>query len=166
MIIKSFIFTGIVCVIAQIIKDNTKLTSGHITSLFVSIGGLLGFLGIYDKLVKFFGGGASVVIMSFGNTLYNGNAVNEIASKPYVLVKVAETSGVTKYQNGYAKTVKGKATITGFTFVDSIYKATKFATDSSGNIEIYNLLTATTGREGDFAVDGFEYIDQAEFQYQ
>ena len=29
MIIKSFIFTGIVCVIAQIIKDNTKLTSGH-----------------------------------------------------------------------------------------------------------------------------------------
>ena len=30
------------------------------------------FLGIYDKLVKFFGGGASVVIMSFGNTLYNG----------------------------------------------------------------------------------------------
>ena len=72
MIIKSFIFTGIVCVIAQIIKDNTKLTSGHITSLFVSIGALLGFLGIYDKLVKFFGGGASVVIMSFGNTLYNG----------------------------------------------------------------------------------------------
>ena len=72
MIIQSFIFTGIVCVIAQIIKDNTKLTSGHITSLFVSIGALLGFLGVYDKLVKFFGGGASVVIMSFGNTLYNG----------------------------------------------------------------------------------------------
>ena len=70
MIIKSFIFTGVVCVIAQIIKDNTKLTSGHITSLFV--GALLGFLGVYDKLVKFFGGGASVVIMSFGNTLYNG----------------------------------------------------------------------------------------------
>lgn len=38
--------------------------------------------------------------------------------------------------------------------------------DSSGNIEIYNLLTATTGREGDYAVEGFEYIDQAEFQYQ
>ena len=29
-------------------------------------------MGVYDKLVKFFGGGASVVIMSFGNTLYNG----------------------------------------------------------------------------------------------
>lgn len=72
MIIKSFIFTGIVCVIAQIIKDNTKFTSGHITSFFVSIGALLGFFGVYDKFVKFFGGGASVVILSFGNTLYNG----------------------------------------------------------------------------------------------
>lgn len=70
MIIKSFIFTGIVCLIAQIIKDNTRLTSGHITSLFVIIGTILGFFGIYDKFINMFGGGASVVIMSFGNTLY------------------------------------------------------------------------------------------------
>ena len=72
MIIKSFIFCGVICAIAQVIKDNTKLTNGHITSLFVSIGALLGFFGIYDKLVSFFGGGANVVIMSFGNTLYKG----------------------------------------------------------------------------------------------
>ena len=72
MIIKSFMFCGVICMIAQIIKDNTKLTSGHITSIFVSIGAFLGFLGIYDKLVECFGGGASVVIMSFGNTLYKG----------------------------------------------------------------------------------------------
>lgn len=72
MIVKSFIFCGTVCLIAQIIKDNTKLTSGHITSIFVSIGALLGFLGLYDKFIEFFGGGASVVIMSFGNTLYKG----------------------------------------------------------------------------------------------
>lgn len=72
MIIKSFIFCGLICLIAQIIKDNTKLTSGHITSIFVSIGAFLGFLGLYDKLIEFFGGGASVVIMSFGNTLYKG----------------------------------------------------------------------------------------------
>ncbi|MDE6141217.1 MAG: SpoVA/SpoVAEb family sporulation membrane protein [Bacilli bacterium] len=70
MIIKSFIFTGIICLIAQIIKDNTRLTSGHITSMFVVIGAFLGFFGIYDKLINCFGGGASVVIMSFGNTLY------------------------------------------------------------------------------------------------
>ena len=70
MIIKSFIFTGIVCMIAQIIKDNTKLTSGHITSIFVSIGALLSFFNIYDKLIEYFGAGANVVIMSFGNSLY------------------------------------------------------------------------------------------------
>lgn len=70
MIIKSFVFTGLICLIAQIIKDNTRLTSGHITSMFVICGAILGFLGIYDKLISCFGGGASVVIMSFGNTLY------------------------------------------------------------------------------------------------
>lgn len=72
MLIKSFIFCGFICLIAQIIKDNTKLTSGHITSIFVSIGAFLGFTGLYDKLIEYFGGGASVVIMSFGNTLYKG----------------------------------------------------------------------------------------------
>lgn len=75
-LIKAFIFTGVVCLIAQIIKDNTKLTSGHITSIFCGIGAILGFFGIYDRLVEYFGGGASVVIMSFGNALYKG-AVNE-----------------------------------------------------------------------------------------
>ena len=71
MIIKSFLFCGAVCLIAQVIKDNTRLTSGHITSLFVVIGACLGFLGFYDKIVECVGGGAQVVITSFGNTLYN-----------------------------------------------------------------------------------------------
>lgn len=68
--IKSFIFTGVVCGIAQVIKDNTKLTNGHITSLFVVIGAVLSFLGVYGELINYFGGGACVVIMSFGNSLY------------------------------------------------------------------------------------------------
>ena len=76
--IKSFLFTGAVCLLAQIIKDNTKLTGGHITSLFVIIGAVLGFFGIYDKIVKCVGGGASVVIMSFGNTLYKTAVENGI----------------------------------------------------------------------------------------
>lgn len=72
LLIRSFIFSGIVCLIAQVIKDNTKLTSGHITSLFCSLGAVLGFFGLYDKIVDYFGGGASVVILSFGNALYKG----------------------------------------------------------------------------------------------
>ena len=53
-LIRSFIYTGLICLIAQIIKDNTKLTTGHITSLFCSLGALLGFFGIYDKIIDFF----------------------------------------------------------------------------------------------------------------
>lgn len=72
ILIRSFIYCGFVCLIAQIIKDNTKLTSGHITSMFCGLGAVLGFFGLYDKIVNYFGGGASVVILSFGNALYKG----------------------------------------------------------------------------------------------
>ena len=47
-ILYAFIFGGLVCLIAQIIYDNTKLSSGHITSLFVSIGAILEFFNLYD----------------------------------------------------------------------------------------------------------------------
>lgn len=76
MIVKSFIFTGVICLIAQIIKDNTELSNGHITSIFVIVGTALSFFNIYDKLIDIFGGGANVVILSFGNTLYK-TAINE-----------------------------------------------------------------------------------------
>ena len=40
-LINSFLFCGLLCLIAQIILDNTKLTAGHITSIFVVIGAFL-----------------------------------------------------------------------------------------------------------------------------
>lgn len=93
MIIRSFIYAGIICLIAQIIKDNTKLTSGHITSLFCSIGALLGFFNIYDKIVEYWGGGASVVILSFGNTLYK-TAIEEGMLNMLTGVSVGITSAI------------------------------------------------------------------------
>ena len=68
----SFLFTGIVCLIGQVILDNTKLTPGHITSLFVVIGASLDIFNIYDKIVQFVGGGALVPITSFGHLLTHG----------------------------------------------------------------------------------------------
>ena len=68
--IKAFLFVGLISMIGQIILDNTKLTPGHITSLFVICGTILSFLGIYDYFVKFASIGASVPITSFGNLLY------------------------------------------------------------------------------------------------
>ena len=45
-IIYSFLFAGIICMIAQIILNFTKLTPGHVTSLFSVMGAVLSFLGI------------------------------------------------------------------------------------------------------------------------
>lgn len=73
----SFIAVGVICFIASIIYDTTKLTAGHITSLFVVIGTLLGFFGIYDYLINKCGYGLSLPITSFGNLLYK-SALNGI----------------------------------------------------------------------------------------
>ena len=58
--------------IGQVILNNTKLTPGHVTALFVVIGAFLDTLGIYDKLISIFGGGALVPITSFGHSLIHG----------------------------------------------------------------------------------------------
>ena len=36
--LNAFLFAGIVCAIGQLILDNTKLTPGHITTIFVVVG--------------------------------------------------------------------------------------------------------------------------------
>lgn len=68
----SFLFCGVVCLIGQIILDNTKLTPGHITSMFVVIGAFLDSFGLYDKFIKWFGAGSLVLITSFGHSLIHG----------------------------------------------------------------------------------------------
>lgn len=70
--LNAFIFCGIVCMIGQIILDKTKLTPGHITTLFVIEGAFLDTFNIYDKFVLFAGGGALVPITSFGHLLIHG----------------------------------------------------------------------------------------------
>ena len=70
--VNAFIFAGIVCLIGQIILDNTKLTPGHVTTLFVVIGAFLDVFSIYDKFVLWAGGGALVPITSFGHLLIHG----------------------------------------------------------------------------------------------
>ena len=69
----SFIFCGFLCLLAQIIIDNTKLSAGHITSLFVVIGSFLDIFNIYDKIIDKVGGGALVPITSFGHSLIHAS---------------------------------------------------------------------------------------------
>ena len=68
----SFIFCGFICLIGQLILDNTKLTPWHVTSLFVVIGAGLDTFSIYDKIIDIFGAGALVPITSFGHSLIHG----------------------------------------------------------------------------------------------
>lgn len=68
----SFLFSGLVCLIGQIILDNTKLTAGHITSIFVVVGAVLDSFSFYDKIITYVGGGALVPITSFGHSLIHG----------------------------------------------------------------------------------------------
>lgn len=72
MYLYSFLFTGFLCLIAQLILDNTKLTPGHITSLFVVVGSFLDIFNLYDKIILKVGGGALVPITSFGHLLTHG----------------------------------------------------------------------------------------------
>lgn len=70
--LKSFIFCGFMCFLGQLILDNTKLSPGHITSLFVSLGAFLDIFDLYDKIISFFGRGALLPITSFGHSLMQG----------------------------------------------------------------------------------------------
>ena len=68
----SFIFCAFICLLGQLILDNTKLTPGHVTTLFVILGAFLDIFGIYDNIIDIFGGGALVPITSFGHSLIHG----------------------------------------------------------------------------------------------
>jgi stage V sporulation protein AE len=70
--INSFLFCGLICLIGQLILDNTKLSAGHITSIFVVVGSFLDTFSIYDKIINYVGAGALVPITSFGHSLIHG----------------------------------------------------------------------------------------------
>ena len=77
--LNSFLFCGTVCLISQLILDNTKLTPGHITSILVVVGAFLDSFSLYDKIIVKVGGGALVPITSFGHSLIHG-ALNKANS--------------------------------------------------------------------------------------
>ena len=70
--LNAFWVGGLICAIAQILIDKTKLTPGRILVLFVVAGTVLGGLGIYEPIVKFAGAGATVPIVGFGDVLAQG----------------------------------------------------------------------------------------------
>ncbi len=72
LLLRCFIVGGLICVIGQILIDKTKLTSARILVTFVTLGVVLGGLGIYPYLVEFAGCGATVPLTGFGANLAKG----------------------------------------------------------------------------------------------
>lgn len=70
--IWAFVVGGALCAIAQILIDKTRLTPARILVTYVTVGVLLGALGIYKPLVDFAGAGATVPLTGFGYLISEG----------------------------------------------------------------------------------------------
>lgn len=68
----AFIVGGILCVIAQVLIDKTKMTPARILVLYVCVGVVLGGIGIYEPLVELAGCGATTPLTGFGYSLAKG----------------------------------------------------------------------------------------------
>ena len=67
-----FITGGIICLIAQILIDNTKLVSAQILVIYITLGVILTAIGIYEPIAEFGKAGATVPLTGFGYSLVKG----------------------------------------------------------------------------------------------
>ncbi len=70
--VRAFIVGGLICVVAQILIDKTKLTPARILVSFVTAGVVLGAVGLYRPLAEFAGAGATTPISGFGYLISKG----------------------------------------------------------------------------------------------
>lgn len=70
--VKAFVVGGIICALAQILMDKTKMLPGRVMVLLVCLGAVLGAVGIYQPFSEWAGAGANVPLLGFGNNLWNG----------------------------------------------------------------------------------------------
>ena len=70
--ISAFLVGGVICTLAQILINYTKLTAGKILVVFLLLGVFLQSIGVYQYLVDFGGAGATVPISGFGYLIAKG----------------------------------------------------------------------------------------------
>lgn len=93
--LRVFLVGGIICSIGQILIDKTKMTSGRIMVVFVTLGVILAAIGIYKPIVDFGLAGATVPISGFGYALANGvrDAVDNMGFLGIFIGGVKATAG-------------------------------------------------------------------------
>ncbi len=72
LLLRAMICGGLLCVVAQILIDKTKLTPARILVLYVVLGVFLGAVGLYKPFYEFAGAGATVPLTGFGYNIYKG----------------------------------------------------------------------------------------------
>lgn len=81
--VMSFLIGGLICALGQVIIDTFKKNNAYLLVLLVVTGAVLGFFGVYDKLVEIGHSGATVPLLGFGNSLAKGS-MEEAASKGFM----------------------------------------------------------------------------------
>ena len=97
----AFLIGGGLCVIGQLLISLTRMTPARILVLFVTGGVVLGALGVYEPLVAFAGGGATVPLTGFGYSLAKG-AIEGVREHGLI---GAFTGGITATAGGVAAAI-------------------------------------------------------------
>jgi len=95
-LILTFISGGIICVIAQLLIDLTRLTPARILVLYVSLGVFIFAVGACEPMQKIFGAGVTVPLIGFGANIAKG--VREAVDKDGLIG--ALTGGLTSSSAG------------------------------------------------------------------
>ena len=99
--VYSFLVGGLLCVVAQVLIDKTKITPAYILVGYVCTGVLLRAVGLYEPFKEFAAAGATVPLTGFGNLLAPG--VREAVAEKGLFG--ALTGGLTATAAGITATV-------------------------------------------------------------
>ena len=70
--VNAFWVGGLICALAQILLDRTKMLPGRVMVLLVCLGAVISFFGLYEPFAKYAGAGATVPLLGYGNILMEG----------------------------------------------------------------------------------------------
>ena len=70
--VNAFWVGGLICALAQILLDRTKMLPGRVMVLLVVLGAVISFFGWYEPFAEYAGAGANVPLLGYGNILMKG----------------------------------------------------------------------------------------------
>lgn len=70
--LNAFWVGGLICLLAQILMEKTKMMPGRIMVLLVCLGAVISFFGLYQPFADYAGAGATVPLIGFGHNLMKG----------------------------------------------------------------------------------------------